>query len=294
MNNKGFAISVILYSMIILIMSVLLLVLNLVNSRYKQNKTLKDNVVEKINNEGINTVSEEFERRVATTYLKNKLNSINVGSYSNYYFNGSNPNNYVSFNNELWRFIGVINNNGTEYAKIVSRNYIKINDLDDYTIDNYNIKESNLIKYLNEDYFNSLASKDFVQETKYYVSNISSYINANNVLRSEIDNENEFLSHVGLISISDYVYAALDEGNQYSKQLSNYHSQNNWLQTTQDYFTLSRNNNNLNIVESGGDIYSTPSLSYKVYPALYLKKTIKIKSGSGTIDDPYKLSFKLN
>ena len=49
----------------------------------------------------------------ATWTVDNILNS-------GYRYRGANPDNYVLYNNELWRIVGVINVNNVKYLKIIS------------------------------------------------------------------------------------------------------------------------------------------------------------------------------
>ena len=82
-----------------------------------------------------------------------------IGGNIRYY--GTDPNNYVSFNNELWRIIGVFNNidDGTGIQEIrikIARNesignYAFDNDSNDWSV-------ATLNTYLNGDYLNSLTS----------------------------------------------------------------------------------------------------------------------------------------
>ena len=83
-----------------------------------------------------------------------------TGTLTDYRYIGSNPNNYVIFNNELWRIIGVFtvedgNGNAEQRLKIVTNKW-----------DN-----ASLNTYLNSDYYSNLSpeSKNMIVDTKYYL-----------------------------------------------------------------------------------------------------------------------------
>ena len=82
MNKKGFAISVILYSIIFLIISILYMLLGITKTRYTVNKGLKDSIVRDLNTQRIDTdfVSDESCEITGNTtdYTPNLVLSINV------------------------------------------------------------------------------------------------------------------------------------------------------------------------------------------------------------------------
>ena len=123
LNNKGFAISVVLYAMVILIIGVLYLLIDIVNTRYILSKKTKEEVVEYINNQGVNTLNSSLNEKIATNFV---INTGNMSNYNgNYYYSGSNPKNYVTFNDESWRIIGVFNIDGVKYLKLIKTYYLQ-------------------------------------------------------------------------------------------------------------------------------------------------------------------------
>ena len=54
MNNKGFAISIVLYSIIFLIVTILYMLLGIVRNRYVINERLRSNIVDQLNREDYN------------------------------------------------------------------------------------------------------------------------------------------------------------------------------------------------------------------------------------------------
>ena len=106
----------------------------------------------------------------------------------------------------------------------------------------------------------------------------------------------EWTGAVGLIYPSDYGYAA--DRTQCTETLYNYDNttckNNNWLYKNSYYWTLSPNSGsgtNVFIVSSSGFANGIllASNAYGVWPAIYLKSNVVIKSGTGTSTDPYIL-----
>lgn len=57
-NNKGFAISIILYSIVFLIITILFIILNLEKNRYDTNQKLRNGIIEKLNEVTENSIIE--------------------------------------------------------------------------------------------------------------------------------------------------------------------------------------------------------------------------------------------
>ncbi len=162
-----------------------------------------------------------------------------------YRYTGKNPNNYVLFNNELWRIIGVIptedtSGNVENRLKIIRTESIgnkKWNSCE-YTVKNsiYTCNDSGkylndwtgatLNTYLNNDYYNTLTSdaKNMIGTTKYYLGgysgiNITSdvmwqYERKNDTNRTEYYYgtnpvmQNDASKKIALMYASDYGYAS--------------------------------------------------------------------------------------
>ena len=272
----------------------------------------------------------------AVKYLLKKTNPITVTNYTDgdihemytfehgsteqtpaltdYRYIGSDPNNYVEFNNELWRIIGVFkvedeNGKWEERVKIVR----------DESLGNKQWSSSGgnewvgstIQTYLNTDYLINDDSKSLIKATKFYLGGVSSpAINGEqfyNQERSNIVNNAErsknWIGDVGLMYPSDYVYT-------YSLSIDNkcYNNQNNcktssgadpslgWLykiEYSQWSITPGRANTvNVFWVSLNGNFNNDGyTRSYAIRPTLYLNQNIRIISGDGTIDNAYKLSM---
>ena len=280
-NNKGFAISVILYSMVILVMGIMYLLLDVLNSRYKMTETAKSEIINYVNNQGVNTVSEEYTSKLAT-YKLIKMGNMYYDTTGNYYYTGANPSNYVKFNNDDWRIIGVINVSNAKYVKLV-----KANSLKKETPDNYKIADSNILTYLNNDYYVSMASNDrsLIAKVNWYNSPYN--VNVNPHIAYSLENSNPSANYIGLINGSDFGLTA--SSSFYNNALNNYASSkdSNWLSMDIDYFTMGYQGSKINIVRANGNLESVELIEANIIPCVYLKKDVLISTGDGTMDNPF-------
>ena len=290
LNKKGFAISMILYAMIILIMAVLFLLIGILYMRNNMSKTVKNDVVQYINQQGISDLSLETENKLATNVILNTHNCLSpINNADNCYFSGSNPNNYLELNNELWRIIGLIEVDNALRVKLVKNDPLEINNNLLYNVNNKEIINSNLMTYLTTDYLNSLSdtTKNYILES---TCKNTEYSNQNlpiNTYNQEKSSTNSIRSKICLINASDFGYAA--DSNYLTNNLSNYSASinHNWLALEYPYFTMNYYNNKLNIV-SNGNLVNDMMAAY-VYPTVYLRGGVLITSGDGTLNNPYKL-----
>lgn len=287
LNNKGFAISVIIYSMIILAIGILYLLLNVLNSRHNLSKQKNNEVVDYINNQGVNTVVDERANKIGTNRLINNNNGqlLYNSDTKNYYYYGTNPDNYIMFSGDLWRVIGVFNVNNVKYLKLIKNEPLKVE-----TANNHKIAESNIFSYLNNEFYNNLSNKDMINPMYWKNSEYSTYMTPLNAFNEEKQVFSTLKNYVGLIDGSDFGYAA---GSTYlGNNLSSYASSinNNWLALTNNYFTMSYIGTKLNII-SNGNLVSTDNKTAHIYPSVYIKKDIFIIGGAGKSDDPFILSF---
>ena len=230
-----------------------------------------------------------------------------------YRYSGACPNNYVSFNNETWRIIGVFDGK----IKIIRDDRITDRSYDNNT---NNWETSTIKAYLNgtEDgsYYGSIDNnyKAMIAEnvvwylggewgTKevmygYERSGASDTISGTNPAASGT-------TKIGLVYLSDYGYAA-EEGDSKcpATNILGYNDStgynvagcknNNWMYKNYNWWTLSSN--------SGGNVFyvhsfghsnsSSPGYSRAVLPTLYLKSSVKISGGDGkTPDTAYILSI---
>ena len=244
-------------------------------------------------------------------------NTLQIGateSITEYRYRGASPKNYVTFNNETWRIIGIFpTDDGT--GKIENR--IKI--VRDQSIGNkkWNTSGTNdwttatLQTELNTTYLNSLTreSQSMIGDAKYYLGgyNNSLIIQKDAMYQYERKingstyyngtNPNSWVGEIALMYASDYGYAASDV----CTQIIAYYDDttcktNNWLFKGNDEWILpqlSSNSVGVFFVASTGIVnyYNYPNSPYGVRPVLYLTSSVQIAGGHGTSTDPYVLGM---
>ena len=239
-----------------------------------------------------------------------------------YRYRGGNVNNYVTFNNEVWRIIGVIptedtNGNVENRIKIIRNESIGSMKWNENSLNNW--VTATLNTYLNNDYYNTLndETKSMIGTTKYYLGGYKSYPGMTTDIMWQYERKNEANrtgyyygtnpimqndanKKIALMYASDYGYAASKSctSNLYDYDASaNCKTANNWLDKSQNTWTLSHcsggNGTILYIgVNSGmGNGGDSGAKQYLTLPVLTLSSNVKISSGSGTSSDPYQLSI---
>ena len=242
-----------------------------------------------------------------------------TSSITEYRYRGASPKNYVTFNNEVWRIIGVFKvDDGT--GKIENR--IKI--IKDQSIGNKNWNTSNsnnwarpatLNTELNTIYLTGLTTEaqSMIGNAKYYLGGYNSGLEIQKDVMYQYErkisgstyyyptNPNSWTGKLALMYASDYGYAASDECTQ---TLYNYDNttckNNNWLFNSAFQWTLPQLANrsgfafyvNSDGYVDDGDVYNDVDDDQNgVRPVLYLTSSAKITGGSGTSSSPYTLGL---
>ena len=242
-------------------------------------------------------------------------------SVTEYRYRGASPKNYVSFNGETWRIIGVFpTDDGTgkieNRIKIIKDQSIGNKYWDtsgEYGSNNW-ARPATLNTELNTTYLNSLDStaQNMIGDAKYYLggykdTTITSEVmysyerKIKNTTSNEFyygTNPNNLVGKLGLMYASDYGYAASDECKQ---TLNNYNNttckNNNWLFKSNNEWILPQNANDSGGVfyfYSGGGVscnYRAGGWQFAVRPDLYLKSSVQIIGGNGTSTEPYVLGI---
>ena len=237
-----------------------------------------------------------------TDLVDTNSNELYKDDKGNIRYYGKNPNNYVSFNNELWRIIGVIDGK----IKIIRNENIGEMVWDEH-YNNWN--KSDLKSYLNGVYYNSIDGtyRNMISEETYYLGGIPEYVVGIGYTASEIyeiERSNNVYSgnpastqqYIGIMYPSDYGYAA---GNScLSTQLRNYDLMecidNDWLFSQKYEWLLTPSAyNDYNVMRLGNDGIISPEISAGnanvIRPTLYLSQDIKITDGNGSQSNPYQL-----
>ena len=148
-----------------------------------------------------------------------------------YRYRGASPKNYVTFNNEVWRMIGVFpTDDGTgnieNRIKIIREQSIGEYEWDDTCLFNWT-RPATLNTYLNVTYLNGLISEaqSMVGDSKYYLGSYGKTINSQGFTSTPVEmysyerkitgsdyyygtNPNSWVGKVALMYASDYGYAS--------------------------------------------------------------------------------------
>lgn len=208
-----------------------------------------------------------------------------------YVYRGSNPNNYITFNNETWRIVA---KEVDGRIKIVRDELLSNRAFDSTNSNNWD-RPSDIKTYLNGEYLDSITvNKEKIVPSTWSIGKVTS---GNDDLAGQIASENETQSQeasVGLITVSEYLRANTNTGLCGNLILNDYNrvtcKTTNWLFKETIYWTISPSSshsaNVFNVYNSGGVGYGIAKDPDTVLPALYLSSDINL-SGSGTSSDPY-------
>ena len=279
------------------------------------------------------TATEFAEAKVGTDGLEQIThtidNTLQVDSKfaTEYRYRGGDSvvNNYVTFNNETWRIIGIIptedtNGNVENRIKIIKDTSIgnmRWNITQDTSTSSYNNWVTGTLNtYLNNDYYNTLTTdaQSMIGTTKYYLGGYKDSKMTSDVMwQYERKNEanrtgyyygtnpimqNDANKKIAIMYASDYGYAASKEctsnlfgydGSASCKTTNNWldKSVNTWLlpQISDDSYSA------FNVALAGFVNFNSSVYEFAARPILYLSSNIKISGGKGTSEQPYQLSI---
>ena len=230
---------------------------------------------------------------------------------TDYRYIGNDPYNYVRFNNELWRIIGIFeveDENGNKEQRI---KIIRDESLGNMAWNSDNVNEwttASLQTYLNVDYYNSLSeeSKRVVAGSKYYLGESASssghsgptYYAFERGTKVYSGRSINWIGKIGLVYPSDYAYTyALGVDDKCYTDTNNCDTSTptkGWLYNNAYQWLISPNSESYynafcvgsaGFVRNGGSVTNTRG----VRPSIYLISGIGIEKGTGTQEDPYTL-----
>ena len=263
------------------------------------------------------------------TIKHEKDSTLQIGTnegITEYRYRGASPKNYVTFNNEVWRIIGVFpvddgTGNIENRIKLIRNasvgtqlwNSTQVSSTSSYN----NWTGATLKTYLNTTYYNTLSNIDeqsMIGNAKYY---LGGYTQSTGIFKDMMyqyerkisgsntyyygTNPNSWTGKIGLMYISDYGYAASDTC---TSNLSSYNDEtctsNNWLYNIKknEWLLPQRSNYSGDVFNIDADglvgFNSASNNNYAVRPTLYLKYNVQISSGDGTSSNPYKFTLDKN
>ena len=248
--------------------------------------------------------------------------------YGNLRYIGVNPNNYVSFNDELWRIIGVFNEDTHSIGKERLIKIIRNESLGNFAWDSANTNNwstASLQTTLNGDYLNgsgSYTSTGITSDARKMIENVTWKLGGTELPSVYVDNfyiaergttvssgrPTEWTGKVGLMYPSDYGYATeggetIDRNTCLTSTVLNSWSyykdcgDNSWLllNSSYDQWTItplsSYSDSVFTIFDIGQVGYSDSTFTMSVHPSVYLKSNVDITSGDGTSTKPYQLQL---
>ena len=279
-----------------------------------------------------NLITEEYvDVLLATEYIESLLPSNpttmnNDDPDGNVRYMGANPNNYVLFNNELWRIIGVFDVASTYGGPTEKRLKIIRNDsIGNMAWDSGNVNDwskASLQTHLNGTYFNSVdsISQNLIGDAAWNLGGTASYTSESNGLPSHFYSYERgttvytgrptyWVGKVGLMYPSDYGYATsggttTNRDSCLAKEMYNWKDSsysdcknNNYLyDNTVNQWTITLYSSisaSIFLVGATGYVdYGYALVSYNfVSPTLYLKSSVLITGGDGSSSNPYTLSL---
>lgn len=268
-------------------------------------------------------------------YEYNTVNSLMDDNYGNIRYYGSSPNNYVYFNCddysnqssstcEVWRIIGLFNDQiELSLIKIVRNDsignfpwdpYNNFNGWNDagmrFILNNYSMEgvqggglywnrrsgtclngDSGTCDFTTTGLKND-ATRNAIYNAKWQVSAFSETLfYSNEAYENEMGLGTEVEDYIGLISTSDYGFAA--DFRTCSIQIFDYDScsEVNWLLNGEDQWTIIPMDNETTYSVYNSGMLSTMHVSNAaaIRPTLYLNFNVIKKDGTGTSSDPYQL-----
>ena len=260
---------------------------------------------------------------IPTLLSSNPTTMNNDDPDNNVRYMGADPNNYVLFNNELWRIIGIFDVASTYGGPTEKRlKIIRDDSIGKMAWDSNNTNDwskASSQTHLNGTYFNSLTSeaKGLIGDAVWNLGGTASYTSASNGLPSHFygyergttvygTRPTYWVGKIGLMYPSDYGYATsggttTNRASCLAKEMYNWYGSsysdcknNDYLYNSSSYqWTLtprSSYSNSVFRVYSTGDVlgYSV-TFSSASRPVLYLASTVEITGGEGTSGNPYTL-----
>ena len=269
--------------------------------------------VEKIGNDyvhtpylncGSNYSSVELYRKVVED---NPITTDGPGLYSfnnTYAFRGEEVNNYVQLDNALWRIVKIssegnvvlILSEGMIYSKPWDNRF---NEEKNYEAGMNNYSVSRIKEYLSQIYTDNvefddekiLSDKDKSRLVSYDVCVGKRSLEGNSKNNTEECRQKVSNQKLGLLTVSDYLYASLDTNCKgvSSKSCTNY----NYLAIDNEWWLATATNANdyeVFKVDQWGIVTVDTAATYaSIRPVIYLKTNTMVKEGKGTLAEPYTI-----
>ena len=186
-------------------------------------------------------------------------------SSGNYIYKGDVKNNYLRFNDMLWRIVRINSDNSID---IILDDYVTLlpwnNSVDEF-------KKSDIYEYLNNDFINKL-DKDLLNKTSFCTDKIS---DLTNITCEDTDID----SYVKLLDVANFLNSVNNSksylvGEEEIFWLADYGTDKIW------------HTNGVNVSQSDANLF------YEVRPMVRLKNTTVYKDGDGSLEKPFEVGKK--
>lgn len=179
------------------------------------------------------------------------------------YYVGEPVNNYVQFSGMLWRIVGL---NEDSTIKIISAD--SISNVVYGNQESYN--KSNIYIWLNEYFYDHLASKDYIAKSNWCVGNVASSV--------EDGCKETVKANVGLLTLNEYNKSINDNISYLAADLM----ESYWL-------TNKKDGSSVWIAREGSiETFKTEELT-TTKPVINIKKGVYVEDGDGSFENPYTL-----
>ena len=318
-DNKGFAYSTMLYGLLAVMIVLLMLIFNLYkktsDEEYYYSSTIDVKLNDCVDAEvalencyaantgpcdvreyyaclGI-TKNEEDARKVRLIDVltdSNKIVTSGNGLYKlnddEYVYRGTSVNNFINFGGKIWRIIGVYNG----VVKIAD-----VTNAESRAWDVTNSQEwpsSTLNYYLNNAYFGNLLKHELIQKTPWYIGRVNTSVSLETI--GNIEKSASHNDYVGLLSVSDYVYASPSATCHASPFAASNNCNTSYLAAYTTWLInatpSSTSTTNAYYFKANQGFVSTPaSTQINFIPVVYLNGSIEINGdvGDGSSGTPY-------
>ena len=215
---------------------------------------------------------------------------------TDYRYIGVSPNNYVTFNNETWRIVGIFTVQDATGTREQHIKLIKEESIGNQVVGETLYGNNSISNYLNNTYLSEIDDSQ-ISSVDWYVSSIASVGSADTFFA--LERNDVWNGKIGLIYPSDLLFT-------FGKEINNNCYNNTAMQCTSpsslswlgSYFnykafinsTYDSSKGGLLVTIHYGYIGRYPQTSTGVNPAIYLNSDVFIAGGTGTEQDPYAFS----
>lgn len=284
MNKKGFAISIILYSIVFVLITTFYILLGILKTRYTVNDNMRNDLMDELNNFN---AAVTLKRKIAASSCNpswvDNMDTPDDKIDDIIYLSGHRDCvtfNYVWYSGRLWRVVAIYPDDTIKLITDNSMTVLSWGISTDYP-------HSFIYQWLNQDFYNTLVNSNNIIETSRW--NYSTDAGVFSVRPETYSVQNITDAKVGLLNVYEYYNTSRNTtyDGDYLKNGFKWH------------LLTPANSTNIRGVSIGGTI-ETNSIDYSVSvsnmdnravrPSIVLKSNIKF-IGSGTISNPFKITI---